>query len=178
MKTAIVIGMGRNGLGVCRSLGRQGIEVYGIVDKRDDIGFSSKYCKRRYVFRDVADYPEEGLNRLIEIGKSLDDKAVLLPTGDNYVAFISKFRDELSQYFLFNIAESLVLENIMDKSKQYQLAEGLGIHVPKTLSPKHIDDLKEGLVSYPAVIKGTNTKQWYSTFGQKIFIDGHFIGCS
>jgi len=30
MKPAIVLGMGMNGLGVSRSLGRQGIEVYGI----------------------------------------------------------------------------------------------------------------------------------------------------
>ena len=169
MKTAIVLGMGVNGLGVSRGLGRQGIEVYGI-EQKDDIAFSSKYCKKGYVFPYPVTYPEECLNQCIELGKSLGDKAVLLPTSEPYVAFISKFRTELSHYFLFNIPESSILENILDKSKQYQLAANLGIPVPKTISPKHIDDLKEGLISYPAIIKGLDSKQWSYAFNNKGFI--------
>jgi len=169
MKTAIVLGMGRNGLGVSRSLGRQGIEVY-CIDKDNATEFSSKYCKKQYVFPNPTGYPEECLNQFIELGKSLGNKSVLLPTSDPYVAFISRFRAELSHYFLFNIPESSTLENILDKSKQYQFLAKLGIPVPKTLSPKRIDHLKEGLISYPAVIKGIDSTQWFSAFNNKGFV--------
>jgi len=166
MQPAIILGMGANGLGVSRALGRKGVDVYGI-DKQDDIAFSSKYCKKKYVFPDPASYPEECLEQFIRLGESLDDKAVLLITNDPYVAFVSRFRAELSQYYLFTIPDSSVLENIQDKSKQYRLAENLGIPVPKTISPKHTDDFKEGLISYPAIIKGTDSKKWISAFNNK-----------
>jgi len=163
MKPAVVLGMGVNGLGILRGLGRQGIEAYGI-DKEEAIAFSSKYCKRRYIFPDPAAYPEECLSQIIKLGKNLGDKAFLLPTNDSYVAFMSKFRTELSDYFLFNIPESSLLENILDKMKQYQLAMDLGIPVPKTISPKHIDELEEESISYPAIIKGKDSKKWSSVF--------------
>ena len=143
MQPAIVLGMGINGLGALRSLGRQGIETYGI-ECREDLAFSSKYCKKKCVLPDPTVYPEECLEQFIKLGKSLDDKAVLLPAGDPYVAFVSRFRTELSHYFLFNVPEASILDNILDKRKQHKLAVNLGIPVPKTISPKHIDDLKEG----------------------------------
>jgi predicted ATP-grasp superfamily ATP-dependent carboligase len=166
MKPAIVLGMKINGLGILRNLGKQGIEVYGI-DKENGIAFCSKYCRKKYVFPDPVAYPEECLTQFIKLGKNLVDKAILLPTNDPYVAFISKYRAELSDYFLFNIPKSSIIESILDKWQQYQLATNLGIPVPKTISPSNIDELKEGLISYPAVIKGRDTTKWYHAFNNK-----------
>ena len=104
MKPVIVLAMGINGLGTARGLGREGVVVYG-VDKVDSIGFSSKYIKKRCLFSDPETAQEECLNQFINFGKSISEKAVLLPTNDPYVAFISKYRNELSQYFSFNIPE-------------------------------------------------------------------------
>ena len=168
MKPAIVLGMWINGLGIVRGLGRQGVEVYGI-DKEEAIAFSSKYCKKKYVFPDPVAYPEECLNHFIELGKSLGDKAFLLPTNDPYVAFLSRFRTELSQYFVFNIPESSILENILDKRKQYELAIKLGIPVPKTILPQNLDNLKEEHISFPAIIKGRDSKEWSSAFNNNGF---------
>ena len=169
MKPAIVLGMKANGLGVIRGLGRKRVEAYGI-DKDDGIAFSSKYCKRKYLFADPEVYPVECLNQFIELGESLGDKAFLIPTSDHYLSFVSRFRTELSQYFLFNIPEASIIENMLDKRKQYQLAMNLGIPIPKTISPKHIDDLKEGDISYPAIIKGVDSKKWSSTFNTNGFV--------
>ncbi|HEY98605.1 MAG TPA: hypothetical protein G4O16_10560 [Dehalococcoidia bacterium] len=169
MKPAIVLGMRVNGLGVMRGLGRKRIEAYGI-DKDDGIAFSSKYCKRKYLFADPEVYPTECLNQFIELGKSLGDKAVLLPTSDPYLAFLSKYRDELSQYYLFNIPDATILENMLDKRNQYKLAARLGIAVPKTISPERLDDLKEDSISYPAIIKGVFSKKWSCAFDANGFV--------
>ncbi|MCP4608617.1 MAG: hypothetical protein GY845_07875 [Planctomycetes bacterium] len=135
MKIAIVLSMGLTGLGVTRSLGRQGIEVYGIDEESAAMAFSSKYCKKAFVFPSPVAHPEECLAKFVELGQNLDGKAVLLPTSDYYVSFVSRFRNELSNYFLFNIPEPSILEILVDKSKQYELAEKMGILIPKTFPP-------------------------------------------
>lgn len=169
MRIAIVLRMGQNGLGITRSLGRQGIEVYGIDYEKDAVAFFSKYCKKNYIFCNPVIFPKKCLNQFIELGNNLGHKAVLLPTADNYVEFISKFEPDLSNYFLFNIPDISIVENIVNKSKQYKLAEQLGISIPKTLSPQHIDDLKEEVISYPVLIKGVSSHRWYHEFYNKGF---------
>lgn len=167
MKKAIVVGMRKNGLGIVRSLGRKGIEVYGIGFYTDSIAFYSKYCKKNYVFPNPVIHPEECLNQFIKLGSNLDDKAVLFPEVDYHVEFISKYESELSQYFHFNIPDAELLANITDKSRQYKLAEQLGIPIPKTISPQDIDDLKEAQLSYPALIKGVSSDQWEAGFNSR-----------
>lgn len=169
MKPAIVLGMKANGLGVIRGLGKEGIEAYGI-DEENAIAFYSKYCKRKYVFPNPAAYPLECLNQFIKLGESLNDKAFLMPTSDTYIDFLSKFRTELSHYFLFNIPEAKILDNMLDKRKQCKIAMDLGIPVPKTISPESMDDLEKEDISYPAIIKGAYSKKWSSVFKRNGFV--------
>jgi predicted ATP-grasp superfamily ATP-dependent carboligase len=164
MKKAIVVGMRKNGLGIVRGLGRKGIEVYGIDYNKNTIAIYSKYCKKNYVFPSPVIYPEECLSQFIELGNNLDEKAVLLPEVDYHVEFISKYESDLSRYFHFNIPNAELLANITDKSKQYKLAEQHGIPVPKTISPRSIDDLKEAQLSYPVLIKGVSSDRWEAGF--------------
>ena len=41
---AVVIGGTENGLGVIRNLGRNGVDVYCVLDDKD-VAFYSKYCR-------------------------------------------------------------------------------------------------------------------------------------
>ncbi|MCP4610596.1 MAG: hypothetical protein GY845_17950 [Planctomycetes bacterium] len=173
MKTAaIVLFMGATGLGITRSLGRLGIDVYGVDWNQHEVGFSSKFCKKKLVYSDPVANPKKCVDELVELGRGLDEKAVLIPAADCYVTLISKFAATLSDYFLFNIPESPIVEIIVDKKKQYKIAEQLGIPVPKTFSPTSIDELigLEESLNYPLVVKGTISHQWVSEFGEKAFI--------
>ena len=170
MGIAIVLGMHLNGLGMARSLGIKGIEVYGIDYTKDAEAFYSKYCKRKFIFPNPVVYPEECLNQIINLGSNLADKAVLLPSNDYYTEFVSKYRADLSRHFLFNIPDAETLKSIFDKSRQYRLAEQLGIPFPRSYSPKNLRDLKESPLSYPVVIKGEKSDQWIAKFRKKGFI--------
>lgn len=172
MTVAIVLYMNVPGLGVTRSLGKEGIEVYGIDRYPNALAFSSKFCKKSFVFADPITTPEKLLDQMIELGKGLNEKAVLLPTSDYYTEFVSNFRSELSDYFLFNIPDSSVLETLFDKSRQYVLASQLGIPIPTTFSPDSIDELMEkgSTISYPAFMKGVSSHEWYSHFENKGFV--------
>lgn len=136
MKIAIILHMGPNGLGILRGLAKQGIKVFGVDFEKDAIGFSSKYCDNKLIFPHPTRSPKECLDHFIELGKTLGEKAVLLPAADFYVEFMSKFETELSDFFLFNIPSPVVLDNLADKSRQYKLAERIGIPPRKLSRPK------------------------------------------
>ncbi|NQT71540.1 MAG: hypothetical protein HQ553_02075 [Chloroflexi bacterium] len=176
MAIAIVLYMNVPGLGVTRSLGKEGVEVYGIDRYPDAVAFSSKFCKKSFVFADPITAPAKLLDQMIELGKGLDEKAVLLPTSDYYTDFVSTFRTELSEYFLFNIPSSSILKTLIDKSQQYTLASQLGITIPATFSPGSKDELMEkgSTISYPAFIKGVSSHEWYSYFENKGFVAHSF----
>src|SRR5271170_6580189 len=90
---AVVVGGDYQGLGIVRSLGRQGIPVC-IVDDELSISRYSRYSTK---FVKVADLRDERVtvDSLIEIGKRLSlDGWVLYPTREELVAALSRHRAE------------------------------------------------------------------------------------
>ena len=172
MNTAVVLSMSEAGLGISRCLGRRGIEIFGVDYKSNAENFSSKFCKRKLIFANPETHPEQCLHQFLEVGKSLDEKGVLLPTNDYYVKFISIYRKELRSFFHFNIPDAEILDAILDKQKQYKLAEQIGIATPKTISPSNLDHLlqEEKSLSYPLFIKGTKSYLWFWQFRNKGFV--------
>ncbi len=170
LNIAIVLNLDSNGLGVMRSLGRLGIEVHGIDYKKNAVGLSSKYCKKKYIFSSPILKRKECLTELIELGKSFNLKPVLIPSADYYVTLISEYQKELSKYYLFNIPEPEVLASIVDKRKQYKCAEELRILTAKTFYPKSFDEIRNSDFKFPVFIKGVSGYKWASVFNNKGFV--------
>ena len=169
MNHVVVLNMDSNGLGVARSLGRLGIPVYGADHNEKAVGFFSKYCNKKLLLPNPTSNSQDCAKTLLRIGESLDRKAVLLPTSDAYVILISRFQKELAKYFYFNIPATNILEGLVDKSRQYALAEELGVPIAKTYYPRTVSELakqKERYV-YPMFIKGTSSHQWQDAFRSK-----------
>jgi D-aspartate ligase len=166
----MVLNMDSNGLGVARSLGREGIQVTGVDFKHDAPGLKSRYCRCL-----VTPHPHEQPERLLEIlmgeGRKLRQKGILYPTSDAYVLFVSRFRKELSQSFLFAIPPEDVLEGIINKRRQYELAERIGIQYPRTFYPESLGDVEaiKQTIKYPAFIKPYYSHVWQATFKNKGF---------
>ena len=176
---AIVLNMDQNGLGALRSLGRAGIVGYGVDWREDAIGFRSRYCTRKILISDPLRFPERAISELLDLGVSIDggkEKAVLLPTADYYVALISRNRELLSRYFLFNIPSAEILEGLVDKSRQYVLAERARVPVARTFAPAGAEELVQlrGGLRYPVVLKALNSAQWAAHFVEKGFLCGNF----
>lgn len=169
---AIVLHMGEGGLGVTRALGRMGVDVCGIDYRDDSVAFGSKYCQRKLVFANPILDPETCLDQFIRLGKTINGKAVLLPTADAYVMFVSKYESQLKDYFVFSIPAPAVLDSLVNKTKQYAVAEQSGVAVPKTFAPENMDSLRqiEDSLPYPVFIKGVNSAQWNAEFHNKGFV--------
>src|SRR6185369_376730 len=85
---AVVLGLGQNGLGTCRALGRVGVPVIGIDNDLTQPGAQTRYCTKIK----CDDFLKAGpglVAALQEIGRSLGQKAVLFPSGDLNVQMIS-----------------------------------------------------------------------------------------
>jgi D-aspartate ligase len=163
---AFVLGLGRAGLGAIRSLGRQGIAVRGLDPDAGAPGFRSRYCAAT-LCPDPVRAPEALLQQLVAAGQHLARPALLLATGDEFVLFVARYRDELAPYFLLDIPPLVAVDALVNKRRQYELAGQAGIPIPTTFYPKTPDDIEaiKHRVQYPAIIKPCYGHMWREIFG-------------
>ena len=102
--------------------------------------------------------------------------AVLLPTSDVHTEFIHYNRDELSGVFKFVMPPRYIMEQLINKKGQYDLAKKFHVPVPETYFPRTEQELSDlaGRISYPVILKGLKTTLWRNQFGnQKVVHAGH-----
>jgi D-aspartate ligase len=128
---AIVIGGDYQGLGIVRSLGRQGIPVC-VVDDELSISRYSRYCTK---FVKLANLRDERVtvDSLLELGTRLRLGGwILYPTREELVAALSRHRPELSEVFRVPTPDWESVKWAWDKRNTYSLARELDIPTPVT----------------------------------------------
>lgn len=157
---AVVLSMFETGLGVGRALGRKGIKVYGFDFKKDS-GFYSRYIDAR-LCPDPLDEMIDFIQFLIDFSENFESKPVLFIAADNFLLSVSRNREKLVKYYLFNLPSKQVIESISNKYEQFILAEKAGIPVPKTYFPEKISDLNSlsTLLQYPVFVKALDVNIW------------------
>ena len=163
--SALILGLFETGLGVGRSLGREGIKVYGL-DFKKDIGFYSTYIKANLCPHPVSD-EEALLENLIVFSKSQTHKPALFVTSDDFLNFVAKFSVELKPYYLFNLPSSELINQISDKYKQFLLARNAGISLPATYKISSVADLEIIIneLVFPVFIKALDVNIWRKLIG-------------
>jgi len=139
---AVVIGGDYQGLGIVRSLGRQGVPVC-VVDDEVSISRFSRYCTH---FVKVSNLREESsiVESLLEIGSRLNLSGwVLYPTREEIVAALSRNRTQLARTFRVPTPAWECVQWAWDKRNTYNLAQKLSIPTPTTKYLTHVDQLDE-----------------------------------
>lgn len=167
-KVAVVFGLFETGLGVIRSLGRQGIKVYG-VDFKKDIAYYSKYCNG-IIGPNPTNNEREFVEWIIEKFSGYNEKIPVFITGDDYLLVFSNNRDKLNEKFAFNIPSKNAIDNLSDKFTQYSIAKETGINVPNTWLVNDLNDLKiiQSNVNWPLFVKGREVNSWRKVFGGSV----------
>jgi len=162
---AFVLGLFDTGLGAIRSLGRVGIPVMGFDSDPKMPGFKSKYGTAK-ICPDPVNESEQTLRFLLAEGKKLSCPGVIYPTSDAFVLFTSRYRNELKRYFRFILPSHEIVESIVNKRTQYQMAQKVGIPCPRTFYPDNLEDAKKvkGEIDYPAFIKPYYSYLWQEKF--------------
>lgn len=139
---AVVIGGDYQGLGIVRSLGRQGVPVC-VVDNEHSLSRFSKYTNHFVRANGLRD-ERKTVDTLLEIGNRLGLQGwILYPTRDETVAALSRYREELAAVFKVPTPDWSSVQWAWDKRNSYRLAQDLDIPVPVTLYPESVDQLEE-----------------------------------
>ncbi|MGE6897042.1 carbamoyl-phosphate synthase [Priestia flexa] len=151
---AVVLDLSANGLGIIKRLAERNIEIYAFDTEK-----SYRIGKTKLATCSPCPSPlteeKELLDVLITLGKKQKHKPVLYTGADDYVIFISKYRKELSNYFLFLFPDHDVIEQVLDKQRAYNLALKHNIPCPKTFIIKNEDDMKTAIetLEFPCILK-------------------------
>ena len=163
---AVIAGIGSNGLGFLRSLGRRGILCVALDSWRDP-GTHSRYGLPLVVPDPERD--ERGLlDLLLEIGDETPVRSVLIPTTDAFILFVSKHHGELSDHYQFNVADHESVLTLANKRLQYEYARRQGIEAPVTFFPEDvgIEEIASE-TDYPCIIKPYLSHLWRAYGGNR-----------
>ena len=165
---AIVASAGRQGLAVVRGLGEQGVSVVVAHWDDDDLAAVSRHAAAtiRVTAPDAGD--DAFVARLLELAERYPG-AVLIPTTDGAVKDMAERKAELERHYLVDCADWTVAERFIDKRHTYEIAEDIGIALPRTFVPDRAADLNAlaTKVSFPCLVKPRESHLWAAKFGTK-----------
>ena len=163
---AVILGMTETGLGVGRSLSKNGIKTYGF-DAQKKIGFYSKYITAKICPHPLKD-EKKCLDFLIEFAKKFEYKPVLFITSDYFFNIILNNKKILNEFFLMNLPDNNILKSVSNKYIQYELALKAGIDVPVTFLINNLEKINEikHQLRYPAFIKAEDVTSWHKVMNK------------
>jgi D-aspartate ligase len=168
----VVINCKLGALGIMRSLGSQGIPLYGIDAGRWLPGMASRYCRGRFFMDFDECNPGPYLDNLIEVGKKIGRPSILIPTSDETTLFVAESRGELGKYFIFPNNDPQLLKTLISKEGMYGLARQHRIPTALTIFPRTLDDVlvyAENAV-FPLMLKGIHGNRLQARTGKKMLI--------
>lgn len=163
---ALVIGGDYQGLGIARSLGRQGIPV-AVLDDEVSIAPSSRYVQQSLRVPTLRS-SEATTDALYEAARRFGlDGWVLFPTREETVAAVAQNREELARIFRVPTPQWESVRIAWDKRQTYRVAERLGIGVPRCWFPLNESDLSEIEFDNPVIIKPAIKEHFFYETGAK-----------
>ena len=160
--TAIILNLSYTGLGIARDLSKKGIKVIGLWSDKNQFGRFTK-CANTLQSPSAKKNPEALLKFLINLGKNLHTKAIIFPTNDFDVLFLTQNKKLLSSYFFFPLPSIETIKKIMNKYILYKEAKKIDIPTPKTFFIKNKNELfkiKEK-IKFPCLIKPIFSYIWH-----------------
>jgi len=158
------------GLGAIRGLAKMGIPAVALDSDRKQVFIYSKYCKK-FICPDAKNNEKDYIDFLLDIGENLNEKGVLIPTGDVETLAILKHRGRLENYYKFPSAKLDVVEKLLNKRIFHETLEKLDIPQAKTYFPNDISSLEDvsEKVTYPCIVKPAYSAHFTSDFQTKLF---------
>ncbi len=170
--TAVVLGLGQNGMATCRALGRVGVPVIAIDTDLEQPSALTRYGKKVHC-KDFLSGGPGLVDCLVEIGRELPDKGVILPSGDLNLSVVSEHREELEPYYHLALPPKDVVRMFLNKKMFYQFAMDKGFPLPQTFFPTGPEHMRAiaGRLAYPCIIKPFQPNDtWRKTFDTRLFV--------
>ena len=168
--TAVVMGHTVTALSIVRSLGRREIKVILVSSTRSPATYS-RFME--FVQEPQTESENERLNFFINVGQTLKSRAVILPTLDPNVLFLSRYREVLKKYFRFILPSHELLKSITSKLDLIDIAKKHEIALPSSFPVNNPSDLKKIPSDFfPCVLKPESQHSFLTEKAAKIGIWG------
>ena len=171
--TAIVVSAGRvTSMAVTRSLGERGVPLVVLHwEGNDQVASVSRYARETL---DVPHPERESrafVERLVGLAPRLAG-AVLVPTSDDGVKVLAQHKAELARHFVVACPDWSVAERYIDKRYTYELAERLGVPIPRTVVPESAAEVERyaATAAYPCLVKPRESHLYAPRFGEKVTV--------
>lgn len=159
------------GLGIARSLGRLGVPVY-CIDAHWEPAFISRYCLRHFVLNIESAAPSQSVDRLLEIGRQLTGRPILIPTTDLGAIWVAEHAAALQSEFRFQCQDGRLVRTLCDKSQMQELARRNGVPTAQSVVPRSKEDVHRFVetANFPVVVKAIDAERLRSRAGGTKFI--------
>jgi predicted ATP-grasp superfamily ATP-dependent carboligase len=160
------------GLGIVRSLGRLGVPVYSVDADWWEPALTSRYCRGRFLL-DTENLPaEESIPRILEIGRKIGGRPILIPTTDHGAIWVAEHAAALQAGYCFPRQDAALVPALCDKSRMQELARQSGVPTAQTVVPRSKQDVEQFLETaiFPVMVKATDADRLRRRAGGTKFI--------
>lgn len=168
----VVLRFHHGSLGIARTLGRWGVDVYGVDSDLDGPAFSSRYVKDAFRWDFGSETPERSVAFLIGLADRIGGRPLLIPTSDNTAELVQDHAAVLGERFLFPRVDPDLVRGLSNKRELYYLAKRLDIPTPETDFPQNRADAERFArqVRYPVLLKAADGLRLEARTGVKMVI--------
>ncbi|MCF6242182.1 MAG: ATP-grasp domain-containing protein, partial [Bacteroidales bacterium] len=161
-----ILGNHIQGLGVSRNAARQGYKVTLFNKSSLSVARFSNTCNKFVKFKNT-----KHLLQILLQDKIESKKALLVPTNDALVGFLSENYEKLNQKYFLSIPPEEITQIAFNKRKTYKAAVNAGIPIPESYFPDNEKELLEisEKIKYPVIIKPAVMHDFYAKSGKKVF---------
>lgn len=148
---AVVVGADVNGLGVVRSLAREGVPTYLADCAGADPAMRTRHPVK-IAFSSLAGAAV--VEALLALRERFSDDPVLFLTREATVEAVSGAFERIAACYRISLPEAGLMKRLMDKAQFQALAEQHGFAIPRAVCLRGAEDLARGAaLEYPCVLK-------------------------
>jgi len=142
-------------LGIARSLGRLGVPVYWAHRESTAPAVRSRYVSGTFNWELDFSHPENAIERLLQIGREIGRRSILIPTEDGSSVLVAQHAETLREHFIFPAQPPELLRRLASKREMHALCVEHGVPVPATSFPKSTEDVLAFVkqTRFPVVLK-------------------------
>lgn len=168
----VVIAPGFHGHAIARSLGRLGVPVYGVHADAHSPAASSRYWRKNFVWDIEKASPAASVDWLLQLGRQLGKRPILIPTDDGSCVFLAEQAEVLQDAFLFPKQPEGLTHALSNKQTMYYLCKQHGIPAAETAFPRSRADVEMFCqnASFPVMLKGIDTLALRERTGVKMVL--------
>jgi predicted ATP-grasp superfamily ATP-dependent carboligase len=149
-----------------RALGLAGIRC-AVVTRPGGPTLYSRFTRTALCWEDFSEPADEAVEVLVRFGAAQPEPPALFYDTDSQVLLVSRYRERLAKAFRFVIADPVLVEDLVDKSRFQVLAERLRLPVPATrrinpiagTSPVDVD------LRFPVILKPLMRRKPWNAIG-------------